>query len=397
MIVLDEGRIVAEGTNAELWHSSQLYRELLTGPELELPDALVRADRRRRPTDAWPQSGDRADRGSPRVELATMFAGMAAGGGLHNLAGRAGLVAATPELLARVDALPPLRGEPDVDLAEATTPDGTSTLAPAGEALPLAAVLRRSLRAGRCRHDPGRPAADPPRPRRRRRGRTTARVLVAMCIAFLAVQLLSWGNQIVELLHTSHTAERMLYSLRARTFAHLQRLSLDYYDKEMGGRIMTRMTTDVEALAQLLQQGLLLALTSFVSCFGVVGILLVLDVRLALAAFIVLPVLVRRDRLVPARLATLVPPVQRRDLDGQRRAAREPVGRPRHAVARSRRQQRAAVRRPLGALPRRSTEVDAADVDLLRQQPAAQHDRQGDHPLVRRPPHRPGHPDAPAC
>jgi ATP-binding cassette subfamily B protein len=118
-----------------------------------------------------------------------------------------------------------------------------------------------------------------------------ARTLVAMCLAFLAVQMLSWGNQIVELLHTSRTAERMLYTLRARTFAHLQRLSLDYYDKEMGGRIMTRMTTDVEALAQLLQQGLLLALTSVVSCAGVVVILLVLDVRLALVAFIVLPVL----------------------------------------------------------------------------------------------------------
>ena len=117
------------------------------------------------------------------------------------------------------------------------------------------------------------------------------RTLVAMCIAFLAVQLVSWGNQFVELLYTSRTAERILYTLRARTFAHLQRLSLDYYDKEMGGRIMTRMTTDVEALAQLLQQGLLLALTSIVICVGVVVVLLVLDVRLALAAFVVLPVL----------------------------------------------------------------------------------------------------------
>ena len=87
-------------------------------------------------------------------------------------------------------------------------------------------------------------------------------------MAFLAVQLVSWGNQIVELLYTSHTSERMLYSLRARTFAHLQRLSLDYYDQEMGGRIMTRMTTDVEALANLLQQGLLLALTSVAGCAG---------------------------------------------------------------------------------------------------------------------------------
>lgn len=117
-------------------------------------------------------------------------------------------------------------------------------------------------------------------------------VLWATCLAFLAVQLLSWGNAALEQLQTARTAERMLFSLRARTFSHLQFLSLDYYDREMGGRIMTRMTTDVEALAQLLQQGVLIALTSMVSCVGVVGILLVLDVRLALAAFAVLPVLV---------------------------------------------------------------------------------------------------------
>ena len=115
------------------------------------------------------------------------------------------------------------------------------------------------------------------------------------------MQLLSWGNQVVELLYTSRTSERMLYTLRARTFAHLQRLSLDYYDKEMGGRIMTRMTTDVEALANLLQQGLLLALTSVVGCVGVIVVLLVLDVRLALVAFVVLPILFGAHRVVPAR------------------------------------------------------------------------------------------------
>ena len=85
-------------------------------------------------------------RGSPRVELATMFAGMAAGVGMHNLAGRTGLVAATPELLARVDALPPLHGDPDVDLAEATTLGRLVDAAPAGTALPVAAVLRRPAR-----------------------------------------------------------------------------------------------------------------------------------------------------------------------------------------------------------------------------------------------------------
>ncbi len=127
----------------------------------------------------------------------------------------------------------------------------------------------------------------------------------------------------------------MLYTLRARTFAHLQRLSLDYYDKEMGGRIMTRMTTDVEALAQLLQQGLLLALTSIVSCVGVVVILLVLDVRLALAAFAVLPVLAVLTVWFQRESAPVVPAGPRRHLDRQRRAAGERRRRARHAVARA--------------------------------------------------------------
>jgi ATP-binding cassette subfamily B protein len=286
VLVLDGGRIIAEGTNAELWRTSELYRELLTGPELEAieaPEPIGAID-----PAAWPRSGADDDLVAPELSLATMFAGMAVG--LGGPGARAGLVAATPELLERVAALPPLVGDPDVDLEEATASDERSSLrrlvhrfrwplalvgvlvtVDAGTTLIGPLIIRHGLDAGVQQHH--------------------AATLAAMCFLFLAVQLASWGNAMVELFQSAHTAERMLYSLRARTFKHLQRLSLDYYDKEMGGRIMTRMTTDVEALAQLLQQGLLLALTSLVSCAGVVVILLVLDVRLALAAFAVLPVL----------------------------------------------------------------------------------------------------------
>jgi ATP-binding cassette subfamily B protein len=81
----------------------------------------------------------------------------------------------------------------------------------------------------------------------------------------------------------------MLYSLRMRTFAQLQRLSLDFYDREMSGQIMTRMTSDVESLSLLLQQGLLTGAVSLLTCSGVLVVLLVLDWRLALAAFVVMP------------------------------------------------------------------------------------------------------------
>jgi len=90
---------------------------------------------------------------------------------------------------------------------------------------------------------------------------------------------------------TARTAERLLYALRARMFAHLQWISLDFYDRELGGRIMTRMTTDIEAFAQLLQQGLLTAIVSALTCAGVFVVLFTLDVRLCLAVFLILPLL----------------------------------------------------------------------------------------------------------
>ncbi|MEY2432153.1 MAG: ATP-binding cassette, subfamily bacterial, partial [Acidimicrobiaceae bacterium] len=88
---------------------------------------------------------------------------------------------------------------------------------------------------------------------------------------------------------TGRTAERLLYALRIRIFAHLQRLSLDFYNREMGGRIMTRMTTDVEALSQLLQTGLISAIVSLFTCAGVFVFLILLSPQLALVAATVLP------------------------------------------------------------------------------------------------------------
>ena len=91
---------------------------------------------------------------------------------------------------------------------------------------------------------------------------------------------------------TGRTAERMLLSLRIRIFAHLQRLSLDYYDRELAGRVMTRMTTDVEALSQLVQTGLITAVVSILTCIGVLVWLVILSPPLALAAAAVLPPLI---------------------------------------------------------------------------------------------------------
>jgi ABC-type multidrug transport system, ATPase and permease components len=118
-----------------------------------------------------------------------------------------------------------------------------------------------------------------------------AGVVTASLIA-LAVVLLDWLAQTAETQISGRTGERVLYALRVKIFAHLQRLGLDYYERELAGRIMTRMTTDVDALSTFLQTGVVTAVVSLLTFFGIFIALLVIDVGLAVAVFAVLPVLI---------------------------------------------------------------------------------------------------------
>jgi ATP-binding cassette subfamily B protein len=90
---------------------------------------------------------------------------------------------------------------------------------------------------------------------------------------------------------TARVGETVLYSLRVRSYAHLQRLGLDYYERELSGKIMTRMTTDVDALSTFLQTGLATAVVSALTLVGITVALLVTDVSLALYALAMLPLL----------------------------------------------------------------------------------------------------------
>ena len=91
------------------------------------------------------------------------------------------------------------------------------------------------------------------------------------------------------------TAQRVLYALRIRIFAQLQRLGLSFYESEMAGRIMTRITTDVDALSDLLQSGLVNAFVNVLSFVGVGVVMIAINWRLSLAGLYV---------LVPFGLAT---------------------------------------------------------------------------------------------
>ena len=137
-----------------------------------------------------------------------------------------------------------------------------------------------------------------------------------------------------------------MLSLRIRVWAQLQRLSLDYYERELAGRIMTRMTTDVDQFESLVTNGLLSALVAFVTFVGVGVTLLVVDLELGLITLSVMIPLAVATVWFRRRAVAALRPVARAHRRRQRRLPGEPV----RACA-SRR--RSCTRPPtVGALPR---------------------------------------------
>ena len=116
-------------------------------------------------------------------------------------------------------------------------------------------------------------------------------VLVVSLIG-LAIVLADWVVNIFETMVVGRTGERLLFTLRTKLFAQLQRLGLDFYERELSGRIMTRMTTDVDALSSFLQTGLITMVSSVLTFFGVLAALLIINLQLGLAVLCIFPVLV---------------------------------------------------------------------------------------------------------
>ncbi|MDE2291056.1 MAG: ABC transporter ATP-binding protein, partial [Elusimicrobia bacterium] len=86
--------------------------------------------------------------------------------------------------------------------------------------------------------------------------------------------------------------QRIIYDLRAQVFAHLQRMPVSFYDRNPVGRLLTRVTGDVENLAELFTSGLVGMLASLLLVVGSAAAMLWLDERLAVYTMLVLPLLV---------------------------------------------------------------------------------------------------------
>jgi ABC-type multidrug transport system fused ATPase/permease subunit len=108
-------------------------------------------------------------------------------------------------------------------------------------------------------------------------------------LAFVLAGLANWGMSYAQTYLTGWVGERILADLRNKLFGHLQRLSLGYYERNRAGVIISRLTNDVEALDQLVTDGVTTLVQSTLTLVGTAILLFVLDWRLALATLAVIP------------------------------------------------------------------------------------------------------------
>jgi ATP-binding cassette subfamily B protein len=110
-----------------------------------------------------------------------------------------------------------------------------------------------------------------------------------LVLAFVGAGALGIAFSYAQTFYTGWTGERMLADLRGQLFGHLQRLSLGFYERNRAGVIISRLTNDVEALDQLVTDGVTSLVQNTLLLVGTVVVLFFLDWRLALASLIVMP------------------------------------------------------------------------------------------------------------
>jgi ATP-binding cassette, subfamily B, bacterial len=291
IVVLEGGRVADSGTHEELTERCPLYRQLITGEDADIESAvaLIRPRQARTAEDLL----DRQVPGRARAAI---------GAGRGHLAGTFESLPPSPELLARVDALPPARDVPDVDIAQARAADRHFTLRKLLK--PLAAALLIGLILDALDAVAG--LALPALVRNGIDHGVETKVfhaIVVVSLIGLAIVLADWAVNIAETMVVGRNGERLLYILRVKLFAQLQRLGLDFYERELSGRIMTRMTTDVDALSTFLQTGLVTMVSSVLTFFGVLAALLIINLRLGLAVLCIFPVLVAATLVFRAKSA----------------------------------------------------------------------------------------------
>lgn len=295
--LVEAGTVTAYGTLDELQESSPHFSELMALPRHDAA-ASVPFDDGDEPDLATLWSADQdmdepgaaATAGDDLSAAGAALAGSGLGAGLGQGSSTAGMPA-TPEVLAMVERLSPATEQPKID-AESFRNDSTPfslrgllgtvkwllvaviatlcVLVTADVVFPT--LVRHAIDSGVGNKDTG--------------------ALVTATVLGLIIVVAAWIASTINTILTSRAGERLLYGLRLRSFAHVQRLGLDYFETTQSGRIMTRMTTDIDSLSKFLQEGLAQAIVSGATLIGVSIMLLVTAPRLALVALTSLPIVI---------------------------------------------------------------------------------------------------------
>ncbi|MBI4263823.1 MAG: ABC transporter ATP-binding protein [Acidobacteria bacterium] len=113
-----------------------------------------------------------------------------------------------------------------------------------------------------------------------------------VALLFLLTLTGSFALEYVQTWTMQMTGQRIMFDLRMQIYRHLQRLDLRFYDRNPVGRLMTRVTTDVDVLNDLFTSGVVSVVGDVFTLVGIMAVLLWMDWRLALVAFAVLPLIV---------------------------------------------------------------------------------------------------------
>jgi ATP-binding cassette subfamily B multidrug efflux pump len=116
--------------------------------------------------------------------------------------------------------------------------------------------------------------------------------LGVVALLFLVTLLASFGLEYVQTWTMQMTGQRIMFDLRMQVYTHLQRLDLRFYDRNPVGRLMTRVTSDVDVLNDLFTTGVVSIFGDVFTLAGIMVVLVWMDWRLALVAFSVLPLIV---------------------------------------------------------------------------------------------------------
>jgi len=142
-------------------------------------------------------------------------------------------------------------------------------LAGAGLALVGPVLTQRALDVAIPRHDIG--------------------LLSTLAAVYLAALLVEFVIEYGQTFLTAYVGQRVMYDLRMQIFEHLQRLSISYFDRNPVGRLMTRVTSDVETLNELFSSGVVTVFGDVFTLLAIMTMMLAIDWRLALVTFSVIP------------------------------------------------------------------------------------------------------------